>query len=513
MTRWSGSRAPGSTSTAPAAGGGSAPSRRRPGSTCARPATAGVRAGPRGRPAGSPPRSRAPRRTSSPSSRSWTTSTTSTRRCGSSSTASAPAHRSPSRSPTPWTSPWWSTPATAPSRLAAPTPRWRTPPDPTPGGWIRRCRVRPVEDVISVKTNEHIHTARAARGLTARPSSAERLSMRIGLIGLGRIGAFHAGTLVGIPAIESLVVTDLVPERTKQVVDRHRSDGVEGADSLAALLASGVDGVIIAAGTDAHPELVLACVEAGLPTLCEKPVAQTGAAGAELLRRLEGSTVPVQMGFQRRYDAAIAAARAAVVGGELGWITTVRSTTLDPEPPSPEYVAVSGGMFRDCGVHDFDAIRWVTGQEAVEVYATGSNRGADFFRRYDDVDTSAAIVTFADGALGIVSNTRYNARGYDVRLEVHGSQDSVAAGIDDGWPIRATEPGVTFPAGPPHRFFMDRFQPAFRAEFQTFLEVVAGDRPSPCTVADGLEADWIAEACARSVKEHRPVRIDEVRIT
>jgi myo-inositol 2-dehydrogenase/D-chiro-inositol 1-dehydrogenase len=175
-------------------------------------------------------------------------------------------------------------------------------------------------------------------------------------------------------------------------------------------------------------------------------------------------------------------------------------------------VAVSGGIFRDCGVHDFDVIRWVTGQEAVEVYATGSNRGADFFRRYGDVDTSAAVVTFADGALGIVSNTRYNGRGYDVRLEVHGSEDSVAAGVDDGWPIRPTEPGVKFPAGPPHRFFMDRFLPAFRAEFETFLEVVAGDRPSPCTVADGLEADWIAEACARSVREHRPVRIDEVRI-
>src|SRR4051812_9199661 len=123
--------------------------------------------------------------------------------------------------------------------------------------------------------------------------------MRIGLIGLGRIGAFHANTLVGIPAIESLVVTDLVPDRTKQVVDRHQGDGVEGVDSLQALLASGVDGVIVAAGTDAHPELVLACVEAGLPTLCEKPVAQTGAAGAELLPRPRGATGPAPMGVQR----------------------------------------------------------------------------------------------------------------------------------------------------------------------------------------------------------------------
>ncbi len=336
--------------------------------------------------------------------------------------------------------------------------------------------------------------------------------MRLGLVGLGRIGAFHAGILAEVPAVDSLVVTDLVPERTAAVVARHGDRGVEGVGSLPALIGAGVDGVVIAAGTDAHTALVLACVEAGLPTLCEKPVAPSGAEGAELLRRLQGSTVPVQIGFQRRFDTAIAAAKAAVDAGELGFLTTIRSTTLDPEPPPPAYVAVSGGLYRDCGVHDFDVIRWISGQEAVEVYATGSNQGAEFFREYGDVDTASAIVTFAGGTLGVVSNTRYNGRGYDVRLEVHGSRDSVAAGVDEGWPIRATEPGATFPSGTPHRFFMDRFRPAFRAEFETFLQVVAGERPSPCTVADGLEADWIAEACTRSQREHRAVRIEEVRI-
>jgi myo-inositol 2-dehydrogenase / D-chiro-inositol 1-dehydrogenase len=334
--------------------------------------------------------------------------------------------------------------------------------------------------------------------------------MRLGLIGLGRIGAFHANTLTGIPAVDSLVVTDIDHSKVQTVVDRL---GVEGVDSLKDLFSAGVDGVVIAASTDAHTELILASVAADLPTLCEKPVASSGAETAELLRRLNGSDVPIQIGFQRRYDTAIAAAREAVVSGALGWINTIRSTTLDPEPPTPEYVAVSGGMFRDCGVHDFDIIRWVTGQEAVEVYATGSNRGADFFRHYGDVDTSAVIVTFADGALGLVSNTRYNARGYDVRLEVHGSKDSVAAGVDEKWPLRSLEPGVTFPSGEPHRFFMDRFQPAFRAEFETFIEVVAGKRTSPCTVADGLAADVIAEACAKSLTERRPVRIEGVRVT
>ena len=332
--------------------------------------------------------------------------------------------------------------------------------------------------------------------------------MRLGLIGLGRIGAFHANTLAGIPTIDSLVVTDIDRSKVQNLVDR---PGFEGVDSLQDFFSAGVDGVVIAASTDAHTELILACVEAGLPTLCEKPVAPSGAETAELLRRLSGSDVPVQIGFQRRYDAAIAAARKAVESGALGWINTIRSTTLDPEPPTPEYVAVSGGMFRDCGVHDFDTIRWVTGQEAVEVYATGSNRGADFFRRYGDVDTSAAIVTFADGALGVVSNTRYNGRGYDCRLELHGSADSVVAGWDSQVPVRNLTPGETFPHGAPYQFFMDRFIDAYRAELNAFLDVATGRRASPCTPQEALEVAWIAEAATLSLHDHRPIRMEEVR--
>jgi myo-inositol 2-dehydrogenase/D-chiro-inositol 1-dehydrogenase len=332
--------------------------------------------------------------------------------------------------------------------------------------------------------------------------------MRLGLIGLGRIGAFHAGTLTSLPAVDSLVVADAVPALAKQIADRH---GAEAVDSVDALLAADVDGVVIAAGTDNHPELVVAAVEAGLPTFCEKPVARTGAEGVVVLRRVEQSGVPVHIGFQRRFDAAMVAARAAVESGQLGWLHTVRATTLDPAPPPPAYVAGSGGLFRDCGVHDFDSIRWVTGREVVEVYATGGNRGATYFAEYNDVDTAAAILTLDDGTLALVSNSRYNPRGYDVRLELHGSKDSIAVGLEDKLPLRSVEPGTVFPAGEPHRFFMDRFQPAFRAELEAFTEVVAGNRPSPCTVADALEADWIAEACARSLQQHRPVRIDEVR--
>jgi myo-inositol 2-dehydrogenase/D-chiro-inositol 1-dehydrogenase len=200
-----------------------------------------------------------------------------------------------------------------------------------------------------------------------------------------------------------------------------------------------------------------------------------------------------------------------VRSGELGDLHTVRSTTLDPAPPPPAYVAASGGIFRDCGVHDFDIVRWVTGREVVEVYATGGNRGAAYIRAAGDVDTASALLTLDDGTIAVVSNTRHNARGHDVRLELHGMKDSIAAGLEDRLPLRSVEPGGTFPAGTPHTFFMDRFAAAYRAELTAFTEVVAGARRSPCTVADAIEASWIAEACTLSLHDHRPVRLDEVR--
>ena len=187
--------------------------------------------------------------------------------------------------------------------------------------------------------------------------------------------------------------------------------------------------------------------------------------------------MPIQIGYPRRFDAGFAAVRQAIANGELGWVHTVRSTTLDPAPPPPAYLAVSGGIFRDCSIHDFDAVRWVTGREVVEVYATGSDRGDPVFADLGDVAFAATVLTLDDGARAVVSNSRYNARGHDVRMEVHGSDDSIAAGLDEGLPLRSAQPGVTFPGGKPYTFFMDRFPDAFRASLAAFTEVAAGSDP------------------------------------
>ena len=336
--------------------------------------------------------------------------------------------------------------------------------------------------------------------------------MRIGLIGLGRIGSFHADTLAALDGVDELVVTDPVAAAVDAVTGRLPS--ARAVDSPEALLTSGVDGVVIAAATNTHAALIQAAVAKGVPTFCEKPVAGTIAESIAVQEAVAGSDVPVQIGYPRRFDPAFVAAREAVLSGGLGRITTVRSTTLDPAPPPAAYLAVSGGIFRDCSVHDFDAVRWVTRQEVVEVYAVGSvdpDAPAEMYAANGDHSSTSVLLTLSDGTIGVVSNTRTNGRGYDVRLEVHGVLDAVAAGLDEGLPLRSTQPGVTWPSGPAHGFFMDRLAEAFRAELGVFTRVAAGQVDNPCTVEDAMGTAWTAEAATLSAAEHRPVTIEEVR--
>ena len=339
------------------------------------------------------------------------------------------------------------------------------------------------------------------------------MGITVGVIGLGRIGGFHADTLAALPMVDGLVVADAVPAAVDATVAR--IDSARPATHVDALLGSGVDAVVIATATPTHAELIEKAVAAGVPTLCEKPIALSVADSGEVVRRVDESDVPVRIGYNRRFDPAMAAARAAVVSGDLGFLTTVRSTTLDPAPPPTGYIATSGGIFRDCAVHDFDTVRWLTGDEVVEVYAAGGNQGDPIFADVGDVDTASVLLTFATGTLGVVSVTRYNGRGYDCRLEVHGSNDSVVAGWDAGTPVRNLQEPGGFPTGTPHSFFMDRFAAAYRAELTAFCDEIGSPGPTAqtqlCTAHDALEVALIAEAATRSVATHRPVSIDEIR--
>ena len=331
--------------------------------------------------------------------------------------------------------------------------------------------------------------------------------MRIGLAGVGRIGAFHAETLRELRDVDEVVVTDALPDAAREVAERL---GVGFSPSPEQLLEDGIDGFVIATATPGHAPLLRLGLEAGVPTFCEKPVASTLAETMELAKLVRGSDVPVHVGFQRRFDCGYQRAHEAVEGGELGFLHSVRAMTHDQAPPHASYIPTSGGLFRDCSIHDFDIIRYVTGREVVSVYATGANKGADFFSEAGDVDTAAAILTLDDDTLVSVTATRYNGGGHDVRMEVLGSEGTIGVGYDDSLAVTSAEPGATYPSGPRHWSFMERFLPAYRAELTAFAAVARGVRPSPCTVDDALAAFRVAEACELSRHEGRVVRLEEV---
>ena len=271
-----------------------------------------------------------------------------------------------------------------------------------------------------------------------------------------------------------------------------------------------VGAVVIASSTDTHAELIHASVDAGLPTFCEKPISLDLESTRSVVEHVRRSGITLQMGFQRRFDPGFRAASEIVLGGGLGNLYLVRMAGHDPAPPHESYIPQSGGIFRDFSVHDFDALRFVTGREVEEVYADGSVIGFPVFASYDDVDTAVATVRLRGGALGVLSVNRHDPRGYDIRMELIGSEDAIAVGWDERMPLRSVEPGMPPPPAEAWSNFRQRFEPAYRAELAAFLEVAAGRRQNPCTPEDALEALRVAVACDLSRAEHRPVRLEEV---
>jgi myo-inositol 2-dehydrogenase/D-chiro-inositol 1-dehydrogenase len=306
--------------------------------------------------------------------------------------------------------------------------------------------------------------------------------------------------------VSEIIVADVVPGRARELAAEFNGRAVESVEEAL----DDADAVVIATPTDVHATLVRAAVERGLPTFCEKPLAFDLGETADLVGRVERAGVPLQVGFQRRFDPAYREARRLVEAGELGIVYLVRLIAHDHEPPPDAYIPTSGGLFRDSSIHDFDALRWVTGQEVVEVYATGSVRAFDAFARHGDVDTGAAILRLGDGTLGVLGQTRHDPRGYDVRMEIVGSRDSVTVGLGPRTPIRSLEPDAATAPGAAWTSFLDRFEVAYTEEVRAFVQVARGAIRSPCTAHDALEAMRISVAATQSLANGRPVCIADV---
>jgi len=331
--------------------------------------------------------------------------------------------------------------------------------------------------------------------------------MRIGLLGVGRIGSAHAEVVQRHPDVDSLVLADATPGRAAEVAERLGCDAAADVDEV---IASGVDALVIASATHSHADLILAGARAGLPVFCEKPVALDIASTRRVEDEVRAAGVQVQIGFQRRFDAGYGRARQALRAGTIGDLHRVHLLTGDEKPPHPSYIPTSGGFYRDCHIHDFDILRWVTGAEVVDVMATGSNRGADFFREGGDIDNSAAVLRLDDDTLVTLQGSRYNGAGHDVRMELAGTEATYVVGLSDRSPLTSAEDGVSFPDGEPWTDFWERFTPAYVAELNAFVSVAKGESTSPCTVTDALAALYVAEAADLSMRQGRRVEVAEV---
>ncbi len=331
--------------------------------------------------------------------------------------------------------------------------------------------------------------------------------MHVGIVGAGRIGHLHAEILHGQSGVTRVSVADVETARAEALATT--VPGVHVIGDVSALIAD-IDALVITAATSAHVELILQGVAAGKPTFCEKPISLDLASTRQVVEQTAASGVPVQIGFQRRFDAGFVAAHRLVQAGDLGTLYIVRLIGHDPAPPHEEYIPVSGGLFRDFSVHDFDGLRFVTGQEVVEVYADGSVCEFPVFEKYADIDTGAALLKLQSGALAVLTATRHNAYGYDIRMEVVGSRDSVAVGLDERTPLRSLESTNITMCNPPWPNFQERFRTAYEAELATFLQVARGETASPCSATDAMEALRIALACDLSRAERRPVRLEEI---
>jgi myo-inositol 2-dehydrogenase/D-chiro-inositol 1-dehydrogenase len=328
----------------------------------------------------------------------------------------------------------------------------------------------------------------------------------VGVVGLGRIGTHHVQTLLSLDGV-SVWVTDADPQRSRRVADEL---GIRAVATPEELLEAGVDALVIATSTPSHAPLLQLAAASAVAAFCEKPVALDLATLDRVREAVDRAGIVVQVGFQRRFDAGYETARAAVAAGAVGKILVMRAATHDPVPPPAEYIAASGGIFCDLHIHDFDAIRFVSGEEVTEVYADGAGLDAPWVGELEDVDVAAAVLHLSGGGLVIVSGTRRDPLGYDVRLEVFGTGDSIAVGQDARTPLHSAEPDAIDAPPAAYRDFWDRFEPAYRKELATFVETVRTGAPSPCSLEEARAALAIALAAERSRAERRPVSIAQL---
>lgn len=333
--------------------------------------------------------------------------------------------------------------------------------------------------------------------------------LKIAVLGVGRIGRMHAENIAAHPRAALAGVYDVLPQAAADVA---AGLGVANFESVDAVLASAdVDAVLIATSTPTHADLLERAVAAGKAVLCEKPIDLSLDRVNACAQRIAGTDLPIMLGFVRRFDSGHAAVREAIEAGRIGELHQVVITSRDPGLAPAAYIEVSGGIFRDMTIHDFDMARFILGEEVTEVAATGSRLvDAALMERCDDYDTVTVVMKTASGKQAIINNSRRAVYGYDQRVEAFGS---AGMAISENRPLdhmRLYGAEFTDCAAPLMNFFIDRYAAAFAAEIGAFVDAVEGGRPVAVGFEDGRQALVLAEAALRSAAEGRTVLVSEI---
>lgn len=330
---------------------------------------------------------------------------------------------------------------------------------------------------------------------------------RLALLGAGRIGKVHAGAIASDPRARLVAVADAHAPSAEAIAKMAGDCEIRTIEEIE--LSDDVDAVLICTPTNTHADLIERFARAGKAVFCEKPVDLSIERVRDCLKTIAETNATVMLGFNRRFDPHFQAVRGAIDDGRIGDVEMVTITSRDPGAPPPEYITVSGGIFRDMTIHDFDMARYLLGEEIDSVMASASVLVDPKIGELGDFDSASVILTTASGKQCVISNSRRASYGYDQRIEVHGSLGAVSA--ENQRPVSievATKTGYNRPAL--HDFFMTRYTQAYAAEIAAFIDALDNKTPASPSAQDGLMALALAEAALKSVREKRAVKLSEI---
>lgn len=330
--------------------------------------------------------------------------------------------------------------------------------------------------------------------------------MRIAVFGAGRMAEIRIEDLLKDPRIESIAVINRSREKAEALKAKFGVSIVAEHD----FRAEDFDSYVITTGTSHHATALDLVIGSKRKIFCEKPIALELNETDEVLRRVREAGAEMQIGFQRRFDPPIAKAKKLIESGSVGTLYHLRFVSNDIEPSSREFLAGSGGIFRDLHVHDFDLAEWLCNDPIAEVYATRRVREFKQYEEFEDGDVSLIHALTASGVQISISGTRHDPRGHDVRFEVFGSKDSLSSGFAPRTPLNLLDEGIAL-SDRPYSGFVDRFREAFRQETMAYVEWLAGNRGNPCSPDSARSGICIAIACEISAREKRMVKVAEVR--